>query len=209
MLAYANDSGRIMVLENEFQQMKRKFTYAIPNNATYELGSILPDDFWKFVPDSHYYIFQQLGHYLIGPVDDHMWRELRIEDSYSSGIGEYPIYFQFRDNGINLYPSPQAGTSLIFEYYSKHWIAGADNNRKELFANDNDQSLIPDVLIEKDIEWRYNRDNGYPFEDQKAEYIYMLRNAKKPSYMKRRAARTITYGGPNDSWSRHRSQATY
>ena len=195
LLALANESGRTIVIKNDFQQLKKKFTYTVPANATYELGDILPNDFWKFVQDSHYYTYNDLGHYLIGPIDDHSWRDYSIDYVYNHAEGAYPYYFQYRDNGINVLPAPLAGMVLIFEYYSLNWVIGSGNVKKQLFTSDNDRTILPEILIERDVEWRSLRADGFPYENQQFEFLALLKDAKRPSYVKRRQARTMPYGG--------------
>ena len=204
LLAWANDIGRELVVENEFQQMKRSISYTVVGNTNRILESDWkPEDFYKFVPDSHYYQYGDFGYYLFGPVDDATWRDAEIENSYVfNTIERYPIYFQYKEDDILLYPRGENGMVLYFDYFSTHWINGSNGVRKELFDNDNDRVRLPEVLIEKGIEWKYNQSEGFYDESErlKSEFYLLLKACKKPSYVHRRNAVT-SIGNKGDIYS--------
>ena len=194
LLAWANDVGRELVVENDFQQMKRTFSYAITGDTSRIVeGDWKPEDFYKFVPDTHYYEYGDFGYYLLGPVDDSTWRDAQIADSYINRVERFPIYFQYKNDDLLIYPKGEIGMTLYFDYYSLYWINGSDGNRKQLFENDNDTVRLSEVLVEKGIEWKYNQSEGFYDEAErlKSEYFSLLKYVKKPSYVRRRNATTV------------------
>lgn len=78
-------------------------------------------------------------------------------------------YYYIADNKIEF--SPQIdGDGVVIDYYSKNWVVG---DKVEITQN-SEESLIPDVVIEKGAIWRWKREKGLPYSDEMAEFEAVL-----------------------------------
>lgn len=78
-----------------------------------------------------------------------------------------PYYFE---NGASFSFLPAAaGIGAQMLYVSRNWIKNGTTEKSD-FGSDDDEILFPERLLEKDVIWRWKRQQGLVFDDNLAEF---------------------------------------
>ena len=68
------------------------------------------------------------------------------------------------------------GKTIAFEYVSNLWVTNSDGSEeKNAFTLDTDKILLDDELFILGMVWRFRKSKGLEFEDDRAEYMRLLR----------------------------------
>lgn len=113
---------------------------------------------------------------LAGPTSQQDWTRMRVMDAAS------PLYsYRIRAGNLYLFPTPAAGVPITFEFINRRPVVIAETgNRKERFTLDTDTSVFPDELLIAALRWRWKREKGFVFGEEKSRYEQM-RDALKQS----------------------------
>lgn len=110
---------------------------------------------------------------MFGPLTTGEWQQLK------SGLKTGTIYTSYRIRRSSTLPArrfiidppPSEAQTLFFEYLSSYWASDASGtNIKPEMTADDDESLIPDMLLEMGGVWRWKKQKGEDFSADLAEY---------------------------------------
>jgi len=73
------------------------------------------------------------------------------------------------DNSIYLNPAPAAGHSMGLEYFSNFWCKSEAGEGQTAFAADTDILLLPEACFKAEMKWRWKREKGLPYDDERAD----------------------------------------
>jgi hypothetical protein len=105
---------------------------------------------------------------LIGPVTDQAWQAM-INLNISAGRYSFRFYGDY----LYIYPAPTvlATTTFRLEYYSSAPILATNGTtKKDLFTADTDTCRLPPRLVIMGLRWRYKKEKGLPYAEDKATY---------------------------------------
>lgn len=96
--------------------------------------------------------------------------------------------YQVRIRGGNLIanPVPVAGNTWAFEYVSYNWLTDADGtNPKQYFTADDDEMLLPEVILESGLQWRWKKQKGLEYAEDYRTYELLVKDALTREGMRR------------------------
>lgn len=77
-------------------------------------------------------------------------------------VRAYAGYFQVRGDRLYLFPGYADGTTISGMYYSKLPVMDQDGLRKESVSSNNDQVLLPDLLMNTGVAYKWLKNKGIP-----------------------------------------------
>lgn len=80
--------------------------------------------------------------------------------------------YRFRGNELLINPTPAtAGDLIAFEYVRKYAVYDAEDAAyKQFFTKDTDTCLLPDDVLIAGLRWRWKREKGLPYAEDKVRY---------------------------------------
>lgn len=110
---------------------------------------------------------------ILGPLSGPWWQALKAVQVTG------PRYqFRIRGNELLVDPTPDAGHSWYFEYYSQNWILGADGTTyKQHFTLDTDTIILPETLVLMGLRWRWMREKGFDYAELFRTYEMQVKDA--------------------------------
>jgi hypothetical protein len=169
---------RVAVLQRNLslQKLVKQARMSLANGAATDDDRIftyaLPTDFYSLVPDTVYQFGRVDPAQL--PTPPSTWAYLRSR----SGPQELRVRCRFIDNLLYVF-SPDATQFLDFEYISNAPIQPATLTQGPTsatppnitqFVTDADIWLLDDPLFEMDVKWRYKREKGLDWQDDRQDY---------------------------------------
>lgn len=83
--------------------------------------------------------------------------------------------FRIRQNHLYLYPAPSAGKNLRLEYMTKYPILDGDGSTLKVWITaDTDTFIFPDALVMAGLRWRWKREKGLTYAEDKDRYNAMF-----------------------------------
>lgn len=83
-------------------------------------------------------------------------------------------------------PVPAAGHIWAFEYVSYNWITNsAGANPAQYFANDSDEMLLPELILEAGLQWRWKKQKGFEYAEDFRTYELLVKDALSREGMRR------------------------
>ncbi len=160
ILAFMNAAGRDINRRAEWSEVIKSFTVSA------QLAEfVLPSDFQEMTEMGSVRVNITNGTAIKKVVAPEAWDFLSQNPSAQN-------YYHLRDGKILFSPVLPAGGAII-SYVSKNWVSGG----KAILELDEDTSLIPEHLIERNTIARFRRQKGMPYEDYLAEYEADLNTA--------------------------------
>lgn len=156
LLAMANQEGREQARRYGWQALtfEKSFTTIAAETQT----SAVPTDFDRFVPGTFYN--RTKGRPVSGPMTPQEWAD------YKGRLSSI-VFDAFRQRGdsILIAPTPSAGDSMVYEYVSKYWCAGAADTTPDQssWAADTDITFLDDELFIQGVGWRFQRSRGLDY----------------------------------------------
>lgn len=161
MVALAKQAGEEITRRVDWQQMLKSYTITLA-------PSPIPNDYQRLIPGSP---IRLANGYPVRPVTNgSQWAVVTLINSPNS-------FFFIQSNQINIWPW-DLSSGAVMDYVSKNWIKNVNVTVSEWAADDN-TVLFPEILLVKNITWRWKRKNGLPFEDNLAEFEAELINEIK------------------------------
>lgn len=109
-----------------------------------------------------------------GGLSPQNWQQYKV----SAVSGPYHSY-RIQDKKLYLYPAPDAGQTIKFEYMSDSWILDDDGTTtKSRFTADTDTGILDEELLTLGLIWRFKRAKGLDYAEDHREYTVMLNDAK-------------------------------
>jgi hypothetical protein len=105
---------------------------------------------------------------LVGPLTDEEWESAVVLDI---SAGRY--MYRFWGDYLRIFPVPDpvGDTDFSLEYYSSGLIYAADGATvKDSFTADTDFPRVPSRLITLGMRWRYKKEKGLPYAEDKDTY---------------------------------------
>lgn len=127
--------------------------------STLGTPALIPSDFQRLIPGGG--ITTAAGAPVRPVTNGAQWATL-----VSSNTSQ-PFFFESSDRFLFQPSSAGAGASLL--YVSKFWILSG-TTPQENFTSDDDAILFPERLLEKNVIWRWKRQQGLVFDDNLAEF---------------------------------------
>ncbi len=163
MFALLNQEGRDLVARHSWQRLTKEKTFSA--TATETQAGVVPADFDRFIDGTFWN--RDENRRVIGPVSAQDWQGLKASNTLA-------LYDSFRQRGgdVLMIPTPSAGASYAYEYVSKYWVGlvGASVATADAFANDDDQSFLPEELLILGGTWRYLRSRGLDYSEAFRSY---------------------------------------
>jgi hypothetical protein len=116
-----------------------------------------------------------------GPVSSQEWRDLVVRDAVT-----LPQYWRLIGGELNIY-APSVGDTISYEYVSKYWIYSngvtgilppedLTEGSAATFTNDNDTFLLPEVLLELGLVWRWKQSKQLDYAEDMRTYEIALKD---------------------------------
>ena len=134
---------------------------------------------------------------MAGPVSPDEWQRL------TQVSGGFPGYWRPYSTGVQILGVPIAETVTV-EYVSDYWILDVDGTTaKALWSDDDDTSLLPDVLLILGAVWRWKQSKGLEYAEDMATYEREQERQIAADRMSRPASTARYYkssGFPGPTW---------
>lgn len=161
MTALAKQAGEEITRRVDWQQMLKSYTISASPSA-------LPSDYQRLIPGSA--VRLSTGYPIRAVTNGSQWAVVTLINSPNS-------FFFIQSNQISIAPWI-IPSSAVMDYVSKNWIQGVGDPVSNWTADDN-TVLFPEILLVKNVMWRWKRKNGLPYEDDLAEFEAELTNEIK------------------------------
>jgi len=103
---------------------------------------------------------------IVGPFDESEWQSAK-STQYTSAYSKFRIW----QGSLFLYPVPELGEIVSFEYKSNYLIQDADDlSYKEYFTKDTDIFLLQSPLAIQGLRYLWKREKGQPYAEEFANY---------------------------------------
>jgi len=132
-------------------------TLAAAQQTTYAI----PTDFDRMIPESMFN--RTINRSISGPVDSNMWQS--IQSTLVTTV--YPA-FRFRENFIDITPTPSAGQTVAYEYITRNW--GFNTIYLSAWSADTDTYRLNDESMIQGIVWRFKKSKGLSWNDDYLVY---------------------------------------
>jgi hypothetical protein len=142
---------QILMKSYTFDTVDGQQGYDLPSDILY--NSIITDSFWNATT----------RYRVIGPVSPMQWQMNVNLLLIPTIIQQYIIM----GNQLLLYPTPSADQSLNYLYLSENCIYSIDNSPQNDWEADSDYSILSEYAIELQASWRYLKQLGRPYEEEK------------------------------------------
>lgn len=160
LVSVADETGRALSQDYQWQALTREQTFT--SLATEDQGDItvIANGFSYILNDTIWNRTLQWPMY--GPLSPVSWQAVK---------GTFPAYpysqYRIRNNRLLLQPAPAAGNTMAFEFMSRFWITGLNQDR---FLADTDTPLFDDELMILGTVWRFKQLEGMDYEAHYAKY---------------------------------------
>ncbi len=163
------------------QVMVKEFTFAL--TATEDQGAvetILGEPYRSILNNVLWNRTLQLP--LFGPLTPEQWQAQKARN-----VTGLQNQYRIRGDHLILLPAPTAGHVLAGEFVRRYNVVPAAGTvpTKEFYTADSDFSIFPDQLLLAGLRWRWKREKGLPYAEDKARAFsmqgnYELKTGTKP-----------------------------
>lgn len=110
---------------------------------------------------------------IFGPISAQDWQ---LQKAY--GITGPLVQYRVRGDKLLFQPAPTAGHTIAGEFVRMYAVIAAAGTvpTKETFTSDDDTSVIPDRLLIAGLRWRWKREKGLRYAEDKERYHIMVAN---------------------------------
>lgn len=120
------------------------------------LSTLAPDGFKMIINDTFWDRTQTLP--VKGPLSPQKWQAQK-----AIGISGGFYYYRIFEDALNMLPTPAAGHTLAFEYWSTRWGRETGGSYVDAFTADDNTILLPESMVLADLTWRWKKDIGLEF----------------------------------------------
>lgn len=143
----------------QWQELQKEYTFSsVVNQAGYNL----PSDFDRLIDNTFWNASQNWA--MIGGLTPESWRVLKNSLLTQAETVEY---FRIRGNQIIIHRTPSVVESYVYEYITKNIVKSASNVAQSEFLADTDNTVIDEYLIRLDTTWRWLKNNGRSYAEEK------------------------------------------
>jgi hypothetical protein len=187
LLRLANDEGRSLAGRHHWQNLQSEHSF-LTVAAAAQVNAI-PADFDRIIPDTMFNRTSRRQVY--GPIDATEWQ--RQQASLITAVNPA---FRIRGNAILIAPLPRPGDTIAYEYISRHWCESNAGSPHAEWLADTDRGRLDEALMTLGVIWRFRRDKGFAFDDEKDAYERRVADAIMNDGTRRRIGTTqVGYGG--------------
>lgn len=110
---------------------------------------------------------------IFGPLNASDWQLQK-----AMGITGPAVQYRIRGDRLLMMPVPTAGHAIYGEFVRMYSVVATASTTptKEFFTVDTDFCVIPDRLLIAGLRWRWKREKGLPYAEDKARWALMLAN---------------------------------
>ena len=110
---------------------------------------------------------------IIGPLSDQEWQQMKAMTTTG------PRYrYRIRGGHWLINPTPTAGYTWAFEYFSKNWMLGIDGTTYKQYATlDTDTILLHEDLVLMGLRWRWKKEKGLDYAEDMRTYEFQVKDA--------------------------------
>lgn len=161
MLGFARETLEELSLM-DWPSLQTPYTFnTVVDQAAYDL----PEDFGREVGDTVY--GQARYSQLRGSLTPGDWARQR---NVIPGLGFYRFRIFGNPLKLNLTPTPQVVEAIVFEYQTLNVVTQSDNTMQQTFFDDQDTSVVSEVLMKKGLKWRVRRAKGLDYSEEFDDY---------------------------------------
>lgn len=143
----------------QWQELQKEYTFSsVVNQAGYNL----PSDFDRMIDNTFWNASQNWA--MIGGLTPESWRVLKNSLLTQAETVEY---FRIRGNQIIIHRTPSVVENYVYEYITKNIVKSASNVAQSEFLADTDNTVIDEYLIRLDTTWRWLKNNGRSYAEEK------------------------------------------
>lgn len=176
LLRFCTRVCRDLVTRAPWQALRVENLFIAANGI--EQDGAIPADFGRFVPESFW--DRTNGHSITGPVSpvEFMSRmsatdEFRANDA---ALNSGPLrWFTRRGNTLMIYPAPDTGSTLSFEYQSAAFCASPSGARQTAWLTDSDVPMLSPELITLGVVAMFLQADGQPAQAAMGAYERRVR----------------------------------
>lgn len=180
----ANEAGRDIVDNHPWQVLTKEKTFS--TTATETQTGAIPTDFGRMMNET---VFNRtMTRRVFGPLSAEEWQVQKARD-----ITAVDDQFRIRGNAFLMYPEPQAGQTVAYEYVSRYWVDTNSDGTADAagYSADGHVAVIDEELIILSTVWRFQAAKGLDYAESMAKFEVALANAKARDGGRRR----IVFGG--------------
>lgn len=166
LLSAANREGKSLAKLN-WPALRKEKTFS--STAAEIQASALAADWARFVDKTFWN--RSASRPLIGPLSADEWQNLKAH----SGSGTTDS-FTFRGADILITPTPTAGQTMAYEYYSTYWCQTGSTG-KAAWSADADTGILNEELMTLGVIWRFRKASSMAWEPAYAVYESEVKTA--------------------------------
>ena len=143
----------------QWQELQKEYTFS---SVIGQAGYDLPSDFDRMVDNTFWNASQNWA--MIGGLTPESWRVLKNSLLTQAETVEY---YRIRGNQIIIHRTPSVVENYVYEYITKNIVKSASNVAQSEFLADTDNTVIDEYLIRLDTTWRWLKNNGRSYAEEK------------------------------------------
>lgn len=155
MISMVNQTGTHLMRRHAWTALQTEKTFTSVALASQQTASAVPTDFDRFINESFWN--RTKTRQVRGPLSPQEWQQRQ-----ASPIGGITDYFRMQGGQIYIYPTPEAGWSMAYEYVSNYWVAGS----KAAMTADSDTALVDENLLKLGAIWRYLKSRSMDYAEE-------------------------------------------
>lgn len=166
MVGLMNELLEDLTTRKVWQQNTHQTTFTtVATSSQGAISTIAPNGFAAFLPNSFFSRSSTLRIYTGLTAAEWQARQ-------ATGIQSGPAYWvRLRNNSLLVSPTPAAGETWAFEYYSTFFVLATDGTTyKEYFTVDSDTLILPDRVAQTWLRWRWKSEKGLDYAEDFARY---------------------------------------
>jgi hypothetical protein len=154
LLRFANQAGKELMRYHDWQALIVEVS-ATTTAAVIQTGLLPSDDYDRMCYNPEVWNRTDNLRYT-GPTPQRVWQQLQ------TGVaGGVVGWWRIIGGELNLYPAPEAGKIVAFEYISKRWARSAGGDAQSIFMADTDTTVLDEDLLVLEMVWRFRHSKGF------------------------------------------------
>lgn len=185
LLSLANEEGEELSERYNWSSMIQEATHTTLAAQSQGAMSTIASGFKFILPDT---MWNRTSNRKVWPVSDAEWQAYQ-----SQALAGPNSFFRIRIGNLYIIPTPTAGQTLAFEYFSKNWCESSGGTDQSAWAADTDTGILDEQLMRSGIIWRWKKAQGLDYAEDFRQYEGRVANA----ITRDGAKKHINFGGPS------------
>ena len=171
MLALLNKEGQLLARRHTWQELKNEATFTtLAAESQGALTTLAGADFDRIVNNTVYNRTERRA--VKGPIKDIAWQRAVALTTTSP----YSVW-RIRGGAFRMTPNPPASQTMAFEWMSANWCESSGGTGKAAFTVDTDVGVLPEVLLELALKWRWKQAQGLAYAEEYDDYEKAIADA--------------------------------